>query len=179
MANQIITPIFMDPSGKWLSWKAKVDFKTCDKCRKKNGKIYDIGIPIDEKPPLHFYCRCIISILQAIMAGTATEQGRNGADWTILHLRKLPNNYVTKTFARASGWNDNKGNLREVLPGMTIGGDPYRNDDGKLPAVNGRIWYEADINYTGGYRNSARILFSNDGLVFVSYDHYQTFYEVL
>jgi hypothetical protein len=42
----------------------------------------------------------------------------------------------------------------------------------------GRIWYEADINYDDGYRNHQRILYSNDGLIFVSYDHYQTYYEI-
>ena len=40
------------------------------------------------------------------------------------------------------------------------------------------IWYEADIDYQSGYRNTYRILYSNDGLIFVTYDHYQTFYEV-
>ena len=43
---------------------------------------------------------------------------------------------------------------------------------------HGRIWYEADINYESGYRNDARILYSNDGLIFASYDHYTTFYEI-
>lgn len=59
-----------------------------------------------------------------------------------------------------------------------IGGDQYYNDDLKLPSISGRIWYEADINYTGGSRNRQRILYSNDGLIFVTYDHYQTFYEI-
>jgi len=40
------------------------------------------------------------------------------------------------------------------------------------------VWYEADINYTGGARNRERVVYSNDGLVFVTYDHYHTFYEV-
>lgn len=59
-----------------------------------------------------------------------------------------------------------------------IGGNIYKNRDGKLPQANGRIWYEADINYDGGFRSRHRILFSNDGLIFASYDHYQTFYEI-
>ena len=42
----------------------------------------------------------------------------------------------------------------------------------------GRIWFEADFDYTGGYRNSFRLLYSNDGLIFVTYDHYATFYEI-
>jgi hypothetical protein len=48
-----------------------------------------------------------------------------------------------------------------------------------LPEKNGRIRCEADINYSRGFRNSMRIVFSDDGLVFVTYDHYQTFYEII
>ena len=59
-----------------------------------------------------------------------------------------------------------------------IGGDIYYNDEGRLPQANGRIWYEADINYTSGYRGLDRIYYSNDGLIFVSYDHNATFYEI-
>lgn len=43
----------------------------------------------------------------------------------------------------------------------------------------GRIWYEADLNYYEGRRNGHRLLFSNDGLFFVTYDHYKTFYELM
>lgn len=48
-----------------------------------------------------------------------------------------------------------------------------------LPAAAGRIWYEADINYDGGFRGTDRILYSNDGLIFVTYDHYRTFIEII
>lgn len=61
---------------------------------------------------------------------------------------------------------------------ICMGNYIYRNKDGKLPMVDGRIWYEADINYTGGMRNSSRILYSNDGLVFVTYNHYFTFNQI-
>lgn len=57
-----------------------------------------------------------------------------------------------------------------------IGGDLYKNKNGKLPQKE--KWYEADLDYTKGYRKSKRILWSDDGLVFVSFDHYQTFYEI-
>ena len=66
----------------------------------------------------------------------------------------------------------------DVLPDMMIGGDIYQNREGKLPDSPTRLWYEADINYEKGHRNRERILYSNDGLIFVSYDHYQTFYEM-
>ena len=76
------------------------------------------------------------------------------------------------------GWKNYKGNLQDVAPDAIIGGDVFWNDKGKLPAAPGRVWYEADINYTGGYRNTHRLIYSNDGLSFVTYDHYQTFYPI-
>ena len=46
----------------------------------------------------------------------------------------------------------------------------YQNKEGKLPKKIGRTWYEADVNYLGGYRNSHRLIYSNDGLIFITYD---------
>lgn len=46
------------------------------------------------------------------------------------------------------------------------------------PSAPGRVWYEADINYYEGQRNRHRIVWSNDGLIFITYDHYHTFYEI-
>ena len=71
-----------------------------------------------------------------------------------------------------------KGNLDEVANGKAIGGNIYYNDNGNLPQKDGRTWYEADINYTSGFRGNERILYSNDGLIFVTYDHYKTFYVI-
>ena len=59
-----------------------------------------------------------------------------------------------------------------------IGGKIYRNRNHKLPEADGRIWHEADFDYVSGYRNNCRLLYSNDGLLFATYDHYITFYEI-
>lgn len=88
---------------------------------------------------------------------------------------KLPDNYITKREARAHGWNPSAGNLCDVLPGRAIGGDVFTNRERSLPASKGRIWYEADLNYNCGNRNADRILFSSDGLVYVTHNHYKTF----
>jgi RHS repeat-associated protein len=86
---------------------------------------------------------------------------------------KLPDNYITKEEARNLGWVNTEGNLAEVAPGKSIGGNVYRNDNGALPDAPGRTWYEADIGYQEGYRDSYRLLYSNDGLIYKS-NHYKT-----
>ena len=117
--------------------------------------------------------------MEAILAGTATSSGINGVDLYVATYGVLPSNYLTKKKAKKLGWNPLAGNLADVLPGMLIGGDPYKNRDGRLPYASGRIWYEADFDYTGGFRNDCRLIFSNDGLLFVTYDHYETFIEIV
>ena len=87
----------------------------------------------------------------------------------------LPVNYITKNEAMDLGWNSSKGNLWEVAYGCCIGGDKFGNREGNLPEEEGRQWYECDVNYEGGYRNEFRLLFSNDGLIYYTEDHYETF----
>ncbi len=87
----------------------------------------------------------------------------------------LPDNYIRKNDARDLGWDSGKGNLWDVAPGMSIGGDRFGNREGNLPDVDGRKYYECDINYEGGYRGGERIVYSNDGDVYYSEDHYANF----
>lgn len=91
---------------------------------------------------------------------------------------KLPSNYITKKQAQDLGWVSTKGNLWNVAPGKSIGGDRFGNYEGALPTKNGRQYYECDIDFSGGSRNAKRILYSNDGLVFYTEDHYTTFEEI-
>ena len=96
-----------------------------------------------------------------------------------LHLcQKLPANYVSKTKAKKAGWDAEKGNLWDVCPGKSIGGGTFYNDDGLLPKKSGRTWKECDIDYAGGYRGAKRICYSNDGLIFYTNDHYQSFTQL-
>lgn len=90
----------------------------------------------------------------------------------------LPDYYITKKEARKMGWDSKKGNLCEAVPSRAIGGDIFTNREKNLPSKKGRIWYEADINYNCGRRNGERIVFSNDGLIFITHDHYNSFEEV-
>lgn len=97
------------------------------------------------------------------------------------YLRKygeLPKNYITKKDAGDLGWVASKGNLWEVTDNMSIGGDRFANREGLLPTKKGRTYYEADIDYEGGRRNAKRIVFSNDGLIFYTDDHYASFEDI-
>ena len=105
----------------------------------------------------------------------------NQFDDVVAYLKKhgkLPDNYVTKDVAIKAGWKQKKGNLADVLPGKSIGGDVYKNIEGKLPSKTGRIWYEADINYTSGYRGKERLYYSNDGLFYKTINHAETMIRI-
>ena len=88
---------------------------------------------------------------------------------------RLPDNYISKNKARQLGWVASKGNLQQVCKGCSIGGDKYNNYENILPSKNGRQYYECDIDYDGGKRNAKRIVFSNDGLIYYTGDHYKSF----
>ena len=96
-----------------------------------------------------------------------------------LHLYgHLPSNYISKRKAEEQGWDSRAGNLDEVLPGMSIGGSGFGNYEGLLPAKKGRKYYECDIVYSGGHRNAKRIVYSNDGLIFYTENHYRSFEQL-
>lgn len=88
---------------------------------------------------------------------------------------KLPQNFITKDEARALGWEANKGNLWDVTDQKSIGGDKFGNREGRLPTAPGRQYYECDINYEGGFRGAERLVYSSDGLVYYTEDHYDSF----
>ena len=90
----------------------------------------------------------------------------------------LPDNYLTKKEAQALGWESRLGNLWDVADGYSIGGDRFGNYEGLLPEAKGRRWTECDIGFDGGYRNGERVVFSNDGLIYYTDDHYASFDEI-
>lgn len=85
----------------------------------------------------------------------------------------LPDYYITKNEARKQGWNPSKGNLCDVLPGKAIGGDKFNNREGSLP--QGEKYFEADVNYHCGSRKADRIIFTKNGDVYLTKNHYKSF----
>ncbi len=87
---------------------------------------------------------------------------------------KLPNNFITKKDAEKLGWSG--GSLERVAPGKSIGGSYFGNYEGLLPEKKGRTYTECDIDTAGkSSRGAKRIVFSNDGLIYYTDDHYETF----
>lgn len=165
-------------SKNYKNGRAILDLKTCTDCRFRHGKVYVIDEIVNPAPPLHPNCRCGIIPLESIEAGNATKNSDEGADYWLKYFSALPDYYVSKEHMYSIGWRDGK-QPAKYLPDKMITGGIYRNSDYHLPDSPGRIWYEADINYYEGRRNGHRVLWSNDGLIFVTYDHYETFYEII
>ena len=92
-----------------------------------------------------------------------------------LHLyKRLPDNFITKAQARALGWKG--GDLRPYAKGKAIGGDRFGNYEGLLPEKKGRAYFECDVDTLNrSSRGAKRIVYSSDGLIYYTDDHYDSF----
>ncbi len=99
------------------------------------------------------------------------------ADYLFAH-GELPDNFITKKEAKALGWGTTYKNVSDAAPGKSIGGDYFGNYEGRLPVEQGVEYHEADCWYTGGKRNAYRVIYSNQGRVWYTEDHYETFTEL-
>lgn len=117
---------------------------------------------------------------------TATEEPEAAIDFDGTYTTKddvalyihtygcLPQNFITKKEAQALGWEG--GSLEPYAPGMCIGGSHFGNYEGLLPEKKGRKYTECDIDTLGKKsRGAKRIVFSNDGLIYYTDDHYESF----
>lgn len=168
-------------SDEWANWMSRLAPTSCQECVEQHGKIVDISI-LGGEPEVsvweHPNCGCVYVAMRTKQVGTVTNNGMEGADAYLLYKGRLPYYYVNKETAEQAGWKTIHKKLSQALPGKMIGGDVFENSAKKLPSAPGRVWYEADINYVSGKRNRQRILYSNDGLLFATYDHYHMFYEI-
>lgn len=85
---------------------------------------------------------------------------------------ELPSNFITKKEAKKLGWSG--GSLEKYAPGKSIGGDTFGNREGILPDYG--TYHECDIDTKGKKeRGAKRIVYSDDGRVYYTGDHYETF----
>ena len=154
--------------------------KPCNDCIDNDNRIFEVENQI--KTPVHPFCDCYNSEVPTITAAEVSIIAylQNPA----IHLKlfgTLPDYYITKERAiQDFGWDRRRNTIAGKAPGMMIGGNVFANRDKVLPVKEGRIWYECDVDYTSGGRNSKRLFYSNDGLMFYSPDHGQKeFYLVI
>lgn len=112
-----------------------------------------------------------------VAAAIAEDGSYTSKDDVALYLHtygRLPSNFMTKKEAQALGWSG--GGLDDYAYGSCIGGDTFGNYEGNLPKAPGRQYYECDIDTMhAAKRGAKRIVFSNDGLIYYTGDHYNTF----
>ena len=112
-------------------------------------------------------------------AGLRQTRAAAGAIWHVHSTGRLPDCFLTKRDAEERGWRPGS-DLWRVAPGAAIGGDLFGNREGQLPARNRYV--EADLDYTGGRRGAARLVFARETrgrwLIWVTTDHYRSFREV-
>ena len=120
-----------------------------------------------------------LEVVQEEEAGGLDEDGSySSPEEVALYIGtygRLPGNFISKAEARELGWDPRAGNLWEIADGKSIGGDRFGNYEARLPKAKGRYYYECDVNYAGGRRGSERLVYSNDGLIYYSADHYESF----
>lgn len=125
--------------------------------------------PPDTQPPLE------PPETEAAPTEPAPQKSYTGKDEVAKYIHehgRLPDNFITKSEAKALGWRS--GSLEKYAPGKCIGGDRFYNREGFLP--QGHTYYECDIDTLGkSSRGAKRIVFSDDGLIYYTSDHYRTF----
>ncbi|WP_342752086.1 polymorphic toxin-type HINT domain-containing protein [Amycolatopsis sulphurea] len=134
-----------------------------------------------ETPVLVHNSTCIL-----LGSALSVAEAANPLMESLRTVGKLPPNFVTKETAEAAGWSKGKA-LGNHIPQGQIGGDVYKNaprdpGDMLLPRAPGRIYYEADVGLdpamTRGKQAGWRLVYSNDGLAYVSFNHYKLFYQL-
>ena len=105
--------------------------------------------------------------------GWAVRQQRRVSAY-LTEYGHLPSNYITKKQAQALGWQG--GSLEPYAPGCSIGGDRFGNYEGTLPDGS---YHECDLNTRGADKRGAeRLVYADDGRIYYTADHYETFEEI-
>lgn len=115
-----------------------------------------------------------VSAAQALPDEHGAYTSKDDVAAYLIAYGRLPENFISKDEARALGWSS--GGLDDFAYGMCIGGDRFGNYEGLLPEASGRTYTECDVDTLhADSRGAKRIVFSNDGLIYYTDDHYESF----
>ena len=114
------------------------------------------------------------SVTQKLIDRDGTYTSKDDVALYLYTYGDLPSNFITKKEAQRLGWDG--GSLEPYAPGKSIGGDYFGNYEGNLPKKKGRTYHECDIDTKGKRsRGAKRLVYSTDGLIYYTGDHYETF----
>lgn len=176
-------PILQKKTIQWFSSNHKIATVT-KKGKVTTKKAGSVVITAKYKGK-KYKCKLKVIKKESKASGNTTEQPKtvveNGTytskDDVALYIhtyKKLPKNFITNDDAKKLGWSG--GSLEKYAPGKSIGGDYFGNYEGKLPKKDGRTYHECDIDTKGASsRGAKRIVYSDDGLIYYTEDHYETF----
>ena len=120
----------------------------------------------------HLMCHCYYDEVKQKPVGSISKMGDLAPDVYLKKYGRLPDYYITTQEAQEKyGWNPRRNTVSGKCPGKMIGGDIFDNRNHILPEKEGRIWYECDVDYESGRRNTKRLYYSNDGLMFYTETH--------
>lgn len=125
----------------------------------------------------------VLAADEAALASFARKVGLSDVDGFVSAIAaldrtgRLPERFIDKRQAEKLGWKPGA-DLCKAAPGKSMGGDRFLNRERLLPEKPGRQYREADLDYACGARGAKRLVFSNDGLGYVTVDHYKSFHEV-
>ena len=133
--------------------------------------VYETTIPKEETSQI---TTAATTLPEAVIDRNGSYTSKDDVALYIHTYGELPSNFITKKEAQALGWTG--GSLEPYAKGECIGGTYFGNYEGVLPKKKGRQYTECDIDTLGkSSRGAKRIVFSNDGLIYYTDDHYETF----
>lgn len=158
-----------------------LSFTSCDASGEIPNFVLDVFEETDEKPTSDISAESDIpaEVEENAAAESAIDEGGTYDDkeHVALYIHtygKLPPNYITKKEVQELGWEG--GSVEKYAPGKCIGGSVFGNYEGILPDTDGRTYRECDIDTLGeSSRGAKRMVYSNDGLIYYTEDHYETF----
>ena len=143
-----------------------------------NEKLPVIGKTTDYPKTEFNYKAHNVANYDAVKMDLKTQQAANTVIESLQQTGKLPEEYISKNIAKEKyGWSEGK-----PFKNGQIGGDIFKNNKGLLPNKEGRVWYEADIgvnpNISRSKQPGTRLIYSNDGMLFITTDHYESFKDI-
>ena len=165
-------------STECKKWEAEKDSRTCPKCRLLDGKVVSCSflplLSFSLRPPLHPLCRCSLIKVPLVFAGIAVYGKTAEASWDVSYHGTLPRQCIAKPVEKILESIPWQKNIPSIAIGRSIKGDKFAKLIQKPPTKSARVWHEADLQYNDSEGRPERLLYSNDGLFFATYDRNQT-----